>query len=175
MGNAILWIIVGIIAIVGGIFALLNPFAATLAATAIAAWVFIFVGVIQVFAAFREEGTGAKIWMILMGVLAVVLGVWILGRPLAGVIALTTVVAVMFLIFGIIKVVMAFSLEDRSFFWLILISGAVSVILAVMIFSNFPYSATVVLGVLLGVNLISDGASLTAMGISMRRAANEAA
>ncbi len=171
MGKGILWIIIGIISIIGGIIALANPVSATLTATQIAGYVFIFVGVIQFIGAFGEEGMGAKIWNLVLGALAVYLGITILGNPLASVLALTTVVGILFFAGGITKVILAFSLEDRSYFWLIMISGVISVILAVMIFSNFPQSAAVLLGVLLGIELISNGVSLMAMGAAVRRVA----
>ena len=169
MSNWILWLFIGAIAVIGGIFALLNPLVATLAAEQLAGWLFLVVGILQVIAGFREEGWGAKLWVLLLGVLAIVLGVALLGNPLAGILALTTVAAVLFLAGGLTKIVLAFSLEDRSYFWPILLSGAVSVILAIMIFANFPQSAAVLLGVLLGIDLISNGIAVIAMALALRK------
>lgn len=169
MANSILWIVIGLISIVGGFIAILNPVIATFAATTIAAWVFIFVGLFQIIAGFREEGFGAKLWSILLGALAVFLGYSILNNPLAGVLALTTLVGIMFLAAGVAKVFLAFSLEDRTYFWLILLSGVLSAVLAFMIFSNFPYSAATVLGLLLGIDLISNGVSVIAVALASRK------
>ncbi|MFD0982330.1 HdeD family acid-resistance protein [Tropicimonas aquimaris] len=166
MTNRILWIIMALLAIAGGIFALMNPFAASLAATTIAAWMFLIFGVLQVIAGFRVPGAGAKIWTLLMGALAIYLGITILGHPLRGMVTLTMMVGILFLAGGITKIILAFSLEDRRFFWAILLSGVVSVILAVMVFTNFPQSAAVVLGILLGVELLSDGVWSLAMALS---------
>lgn len=169
MGKTILWVVLGIISIVGGIFALASPLVATFVATTIAAWVFIFVGVVQVIGAFSAEGAWAKIGNILLGALAVFLGFSILQNPLAGALALTTLVGILFLAAGVFKLILAFSVEERRAFWLILISGALSVLLAILIFSNFPYSAATMLGILLGVDLISNGVSLIAMSFALRR------
>ncbi|MEM6638161.1 MAG: DUF308 domain-containing protein [Pseudomonadota bacterium] len=166
MTNRVLWFIVGLLSIIGGTFALANPIAATLAATAIAAWMFIIVGVLQIIGGFRQGGVGAKIWTVLLGLLGIFVGVSILQHPLAGMVALTTVVAVTFLVAGLFKVVLSFSLEERRFFWVFLLSGVVSVGLAVMIFSNFPQSAAVMLGILLGIDLISNGVVIVALGLS---------
>ena len=166
MTNRILWGLMAVVAFVGGMFALANPFAASIAATVIAGWMFIIIGAIQVFAGFRADGAGAKTWSILLGVLAIVLGVMILGRPLEGMVALTTVVAAMFLAGGIGKLILSFSLEDKRFFWLILLSGVASVALGIMIFANFPVSAATSLGILLGIELLFDAGSALAMAFS---------
>ncbi|SFD03003.1 HdeD family acid-resistance protein [Tropicimonas isoalkanivorans] len=166
MTNRILWLIMALIALAGGFFALLNPIAASLAATTIAAWMFLLFGVLELIAGFRVSGMGAKIWTILMGVLMIYLGITILGHPLRGMVTLTIMVGILFLAGGITKVILSFSMEDRSYFWAILLSGVVSIILAFMIFSNFPMSALNVLGILLGVELLSNGVWALAMAFS---------
>ncbi len=74
--------------------------------------------------------------------------------------------AILFLFGGMAKIVLSFALEDRRFFWAVLISGIVSITLAVIIFMNWPVSAISALGILLGVELISDGISSLAMAFS---------
>ena len=61
------------------------------------------------------------------------------------------------MIVGIVRLVLAFSDELRPFRLIMVISGALSIILAMMIFFNFPHSAAVVLGVYLAIELISNG------------------
>lgn len=163
MGGRILWIIIGVLAILAGILALANPLAASLTAEQIAGWSFLFIGLLQFFAAFRREGWGPRIWAILVGLAFVVLGILLLGNPLAGMVSLTLMVASMFLVTGIFKLVMAFSIQGTNGFWLVLLSGAVSVLLAIMIFGNFPASAASILGILLAVELISSGVSMIAL------------
>lgn len=170
MGSRVLWIVVGIISVLAGIFALANPLAATLTAEMLAGWGFLIVGVLQVVFAFRDIGWGARIWAILIGLAFVLTGISLLGNPLAGIISLTVMVAVMFLIVGAAKIILSFSLPRGAGFWLLLVSGALSVVLAVMIFANFPQSAAVILGVLLAIELISNGVAMITLG-SMRREA----
>ncbi|WP_157973592.1 HdeD family acid-resistance protein [Tropicimonas sp. IMCC34043] len=166
MGNRILWLLLAVLFIAGGMFALMNPFAASLAATVIAGWVFIFSGVVEVFAGFRAKGAGAKIWTVLLGLLAIVLGIMILGNPLGGMVALTTIIAIMFLAGGVAKIIMSFTMEDRRFLWLFLISGAASAVLGFIILTNFPLSAATSLGLLLGIELLFDGAAALGMAFS---------
>lgn len=166
MVSRMFWILVGVLSVAGGLFCLLNPIPATMAATSIAAWVLLAVGILQALGSFRQEGFGSKVGSFLLGVLAIFLGYSIFQNPLAGVLALTTVVAIALLIGGGAKIFLAFSVDDRSFFWVFLLAGVVSIVLAVMILSNFPRSAVAVLGILLGVELLSNGASLLAFGFS---------
>ncbi|MDO5632811.1 MAG: DUF308 domain-containing protein [Paracoccus sp. (in: a-proteobacteria)] len=161
--NRTLWIILGVISIIAGVLALANPLAATLTAEQLAGWTFLFVGILGAVLAFRAEGWGGRIWAVLVGVAAILLGVALLANPLHGIIALTAVVAAMFLVGGIFRIVLSFSLRGTGAFWLVLFSGAVSVLLAIMIFANFPVSALSVLGILLAVELISSGVSMIAL------------
>lgn len=168
MTNWILWLIIGLIVLVGGIAALLNPFPATVAALTIAAWVFIIGGILQLLAVFQIEGWGHRIWAILLGIAFLWLGISLLSNPLAGILSLTIVAAIMFLVSGVAKLFLAFSARGSGYFWAILLSGAISVVLALMIFSNFPQSAAVVLGVLLAVELVTTGATLVAFAFFLR-------
>lgn len=169
MAGKVLWIIVGCLSVLAGIFALANPLAATLTAEQVAGWGFLIIGILQIFAVFRQVSWGGRIWVLLVGLLMVLLGINLLAKPLAGVMALTLTVAAMFLVEGIFKVVLSFSLRQTPAFWMVLLSGALSVILAVMIFSNFPASAASILGILLAVELISNGITIIAIS-SVREA-----
>ncbi len=155
-----LWLIVGIISIIGGVFALFNPFSATLAAEQLAGWFFLFVGVLQMFAIARAHSNGGKILAAVGGLIGILLGIELLREPLKGILTLTIVVAILFLLTGIIRTAIAFGLRRTAAFFPILLSGIISIVLAIMIFSGYPESAAFILGVLLAVELISNGISL---------------
>lgn len=155
----------GALAVFGGIIALLNPLAATLAATKLAALMFILVGAITLFAAGGNISWGHRLWTVLLGILTIVLGVSILGNPLEGVLTLTLIVAVLFLVEGLIKIVLSFGARGTPYFWMLLLTGVVSLVLAVMILSNFPESAVAILGILLAVDLLSTGVSMMALSL----------
>ena len=167
--NWIIMMIAGVLSVIAGFVALANPFGASLVATTIAGWSFVFLGFLQVFAAFRAEGWGGKIWGLLLGLVAVVLGVNILGEPLSSMITLTFVVGIMFVMSGVFKVIFGFNIEDNNTKWAVVLSGAISLLLGAMVLSNFPASAASILGILLAVELLSNGASMIAMSIVVKR------
>ncbi|RJE84880.1 HdeD family acid-resistance protein [Paracoccus onubensis] len=162
----IFWAILGGLSIIAGGLALANPLAATLTAERLAGWSFLFIGILEMIAMFRQQSWRGRIWAILAGLALAILGIMLLTRPLAGILSLTFIVAILFLTVGMVKIAMAFALGRSTAFWMILLSGALSVILAVMIFVNFPASAATILGVLLAVELISNGISLIALSIA---------
>lgn len=155
-----LWLVVGIISILGGIFAFFNPLSATFAAEQLAGFTFLLVGILQFIALFRAHSTTGKVLAAIGGVLGVLIGIELLQNPLQGILTLTMVVAILFMATGIVRVVVAFGLRKTVAFIPLLISGLISIALAVMIFSGYPQSATYMLGVLLAVELISNGISL---------------
>ncbi|AUH33808.1 HdeD family acid-resistance protein [Paracoccus tegillarcae] len=169
MGSKVLWIIIGVLSIIAGIFALANPLAATLTATLIAGWGFLIVGVLQIVAVFQAEGWGGRIWAGVLAAAFILVGIQLLGNPLEGTISLTVAVGILFMITGIARIIMSFSLQRGGGFWLVLLSGVLAVILSLMIFSNFPQSAAVMLGVMLAVELISNGVAMIVLGSTARK------
>ena len=138
MKHWFLLLIAGIMAVAGGILALFNPIAATLTATTIVAWLFLIMGALQIVAAFGDMGTGSRIWTAALGALAIFIGVWILSNPIAGTLALTWTIGLLFLVEGVVKLVLAFATRGTPYFWVLLLSGAISVLLGGMILGRLP-------------------------------------
>jgi len=165
-----IWMAVfAVISLVGGVLALLNPFAATLAATLMAGWAFAFLGALQVIQSFQVQGWGGFLWALLLGILTLIVGISLIFNPLEGMVSLTLLVAVLFLATGAVKIMYAFSLRPVAGWGWVLFSGIVSLVLGVMILANFPWSAVSVLGILLGVELISNGVLFLFVALGLRR------
>src|SRR6056297_3426065 len=91
----------GIIMLLGGGLAFLNPFIASLTVEAIAGAAFLVAGAVQAWMAFSdasEDGT-ARLLNGLLGAALIVLAVLLLANPLAGLVTLTVTVAALFLAF----------------------------------------------------------------------------
>lgn len=161
--------IAGAVLVVGGVVAFLNPLAATFTAEQIAGWFFLLAGALQVVAGARQKARPGRWAAILLGILGVIVGLSLLLRPFEGIISLTLLIAVFFLMSGGAKVALSFSLRKHPSFWLMLLSGAVSVLLGGMIIAGFPASATIVLGTLLAIDLLTSGVALFALGLTLRQ------
>ncbi|MGX9351212.1 HdeD family acid-resistance protein [Shimia sp. W99] len=165
MSNWIIMMLVGILSLVAGIVALLNPFGASVVATLITGWSFFILGFLQLIAGLRAEGAGNKVLGALLGLIALFIGINLVAEPLRGMITLTMIAGIMFLASGIFKAWFGFANTQGSLRGAMMISGLVSIVLGVMVLSNFPQSAAVVLGVLLGIELLSNGISAIALAM----------
>lgn len=157
-----------VISLIGGVLALLNPLAATLTATLMAGWAFAFLGALQVIQSFQIKGWGGFIWALLFGLLTLAVGLSLIFDPLAGMISLTILVAVLFLVTGIVKIMLSFSLRPLTGWGWVLLSGIVSLVLGIMILADILSAATQVLGILLGIELISNGVLFLFTAIGLR-------
>lgn len=164
-----LWLLVGILSIVAGIVALANPFAATVTAELLAGYMFIAIGILTFLSAFQDQGWGARIWALLLGVLITVFGFNLVTNPLEGIVQLTLIVAILMFVIGVFRIVIAFTPMAAGARGVLLIAGALSLVLSVMIFSNFPWSSGVVLGAFLAIELISNGVSLIFLALDRRK------
>ncbi|MFC6486791.1 HdeD family acid-resistance protein [Nitratireductor sp. GCM10026969] len=163
--------LLGAISLIGGVLALANPFAATMTAALLAAWAFTLFGALQIIQAFRLRGNWSVfLWSLLLGALTLAIGLSLLFRPMEGIISLTVLVAIIFIVLGAVKTMYAFTLRPLSGWGWVLASGILSVILGAMILAEMPWSASAVLGILLAVELLSNGIFLVLIALGLRSA-----
>lgn len=160
------WTIGGVLALIAGTLALIYPVVSSFAAEIFVAWAFIVLGVFTIFTAFNLSGTGEKVVNIIFGVLVIWLGFAMLANPLAGVMSLTIAVAATLFVMGLVKFFMSFRLWGNNSFWLVMLSAVMSIALGVMIMMDYPATASYILGMFLGIELIFDGVALIGLGMA---------
>lgn len=168
MQNWFLWLLVGIASVIGGILALSHPFIATLAAEQLAGWSFTVIGILTLVTAFQDKGWGARIWALLLGALFTLAGFYLVTNPLAGAVQLTFIVATVLFVMGVFRLIIAATPMAAGSRLILALSGVISLVLAVMILTNFPWSSGGVLGIFLAVELISNGVSLIFVALERR-------
>jgi uncharacterized membrane protein HdeD (DUF308 family) len=114
-------------------------------------------------------------WITLVcGVVSIVTGVAMLVLPQPGVAALALFLAIMLLLEAAAKLAaVAVVRRDLPWGWL-LVDGLVTAALGIVLFTSPPREKGMLLGILIGINLLSTAATLLAAGWSLRRAAAEA-
>ncbi len=165
---SILW---GVLLIVFGMFAVASPFIAAVAVNVAVAWLIILAGVVHLMLAFHAHRAGRLIWKLLVGLAYVLFSVYLILHPVLGVASLTLVLAVLFLIEGILDVILFFSMRTmRGAFW-VLVDGIVTLLLGLMIYVQWPSSSVWAIGVLVGVSMIISGVTQVMLSLAVRNVA----
>ena len=166
------FIFYGALMVALGLFAIVAPGVATLAATLTVGWLLLFGGAFGLFAVISGGMTAPAFWWNLLTTIVYFLaGLSVLTRPMAGVITLTIILAAYLLAGGVMRIVMAFGYRSQipgAWFWL-LFSGIVDLVLAFIIMSGLPGTAEWVIGLLVGINLLMMGFSIVMIALAVRR------
>lgn len=151
-----------------GCFAIAAPFYFTMALDYIYGAVFVVGGLIQLVRSVKTRGIKGGMPSLFWSILTIVAGCIMLVNPMAGIMALTIILAFYFILEGLFKCAIYSHLSkmDKSF-WLI-VSAIISIALGMMILLSLPTAAFWVLGLFIGIDLIFMGCLL--MGFSRRLA-----
>ncbi|HEX4078710.1 MAG TPA: HdeD family acid-resistance protein [Rhizomicrobium sp.] len=150
-----LWL--GVAMVLVGIAAIVFPILSSLVAAIFVGWVFLISGGFLFVGSFSIHGTGPFFGALLLSLLSIAAGVFLLWNPLAGEVALTLLVGLLMMFQGAFEIFFAFEMRPHTGWVGMLISGLMSAVLAILIVAWWPGVSLIVLGILLGVNLLSSG------------------
>ena len=164
----------GILLMVFGLLAVAMPNTATLAVEIFVGWLFFIAGIFRAVSVWHARQMPGFGWSMLSGLLAVLLGLILIARPLAGVLTLTMVLIAFFILEGITAIVVAVQHREhlRSWGW-VLFSGIVDLLLAYLIWAGWPSSADWAIGLLVGINMLFFGLSLVMTSLAARMMGNQ--
>jgi uncharacterized membrane protein HdeD (DUF308 family) len=156
-----LWYLVqGGLMILAGILALVYPVASSFAAVFLLGWVLIVSGIVQGISLFDARNV-PHFWLQLVSVvLSVIVGVLLIRHRGEGLLALTLLLLVYFMVEGISKVIFSLTIRPFANWGWVLASGIVTILIAFYLWASLPVTAIWLLGVLLGIQLICEGAAL---------------
>lgn len=160
---------VGVLSVLAGILALVFPLPASLTVNAFVGASLLAVGVLGAWGAMTAAEGSDRLWGVLLGIATLVLGALLLFNPVEGLQTLTLLLGIGFLASGLFKLILGWQQPLAQWKWAVILSGAVSIVLALMIFTGMPQAAIVVPGILLAVELLSYGWGLIFLGLAWRR------
>ncbi len=159
----------GILLIIGGTLAIIYDVAATMLSVLFFGWILIVVGAIEAVQSFWQPKWGGFFLHLIVGILGVVVGYHLVSSPVAGAVVLTLVMAVYFLVIGVVRVVTALSMRFPNWGWVFL-SGVVTFILGILIKKQWPYSGLFIIGLFIGIDLIFSGWSYVMLALAAKKA-----
>jgi len=102
-------------------------------------------------------------------VLYAALGAYMLTHPVAGLASLTLAIAAALAVAGVFEAVIAFQVRPMPGSGWLLFDGILTIVLAAIIASSWPASATWAVGVLVGIAMMSGGFARLMVSIAVRR------
>ena len=158
----------GVVLVVLGTIALGSSMLFTLASMVFIGWLMIMAGVLQTAHAFTFKAWGGFFIDLLTGIFYSVVGFMIVGHPGAIAVALTLMIALLLIIGGIFRIVVAIAVRFPNSIWL-LIHGAINVLLGTAILQEWPSSGLWIIGLFMGIDMIFNGWSLIMLGVAAKR------
>ncbi|BAQ15974.1 HdeD family acid-resistance protein [Methyloceanibacter caenitepidi] len=166
-----LWYLIqGVLLVVAGVLAIISPVIASVAIVSLLGWVLIISGVLQAVGLIGATNVPHFWLQLISAVLAVLIGVLLLRSPESGLLVMTMLLIVYFMVEGIAKVIFALTIRPFPNWGWVLASGLVGIVLAFILWANMPLTASWVLGLMLGILLVSEGSALTYLAWQVHKA-----
>lgn len=166
-----LWYLIqGVLLVVAGVLALVYPFIASVTVVFLLAWILIASGVLQGIGLIGASNVPHYWLQLISAVLAILIGVILLSSPDSGLLIMTVLLIVYFMVEGIAKVIFALTIRPFPHWGWVLGSGLVGILLALILWANMPLTSDWLLGLMLGILLVCEGAALTYLAWQVRTA-----
>ncbi len=161
LGMGILLVVLGMIAIGASVLA-------TLATMVFVGCLMLVGGILQTIHAIAMRGWSGFYIDLLAGVLYAVVGFVIVAHPGATAVALTLMIAVLLILGGTFRILIAFAVSYQNRIWLIL-HGVVNLLLGFVIWHDWPVSGLWVIGLFIGIDMLFNGWSLIMLWLAAKK------
>jgi uncharacterized membrane protein HdeD (DUF308 family) len=158
----------GILLIVLGVAATMFALEATIATVTINGVVFLIAGAAEIGIGMHAQGWGRFFLWVLGGILYLFVGLICIFNPIFASVALTLMLGAGLIAAGLVRAYLAFQLPPDHPRGLVLLAAAVTFLLGLIIIIHWPASSLWVLGTLLGVDLLFNGAGWVNFGLGLR-------
>ena len=163
------YLVEGVLLVVAGVLAVVFPMVSSAAVVVLLGWLLIISGVLQGISLIGA-GLVPHFWLQLISViLAVLIGFLFLRDPAQGMLTISLLLIVFFMIEGFSKVVLSLTIRPFPNWGGLLASGVVGILLASVLWANLPVTAVWLIGLLLGIELISVGAAMAYLAWNVHR------
>jgi uncharacterized membrane protein HdeD (DUF308 family) len=162
------FLVLGIILIIVGSLAIIYDVTATLISVFAFGWLLMFMGAFEALTSLWQPKWSGLFLQLTVGILAAVVGFHFLTSPAAGALILTFLVAVYFMVIGILQIVTALTMRFPGWGW-VAFSGLVTFILGVFIKQQWPVSGLWVIGLFIGIDMVFRGWSYVMLFLAARK------
>ncbi|MFI7064840.1 HdeD family acid-resistance protein [Kribbella sp. NPDC050124] len=158
----------GAIGVVFGILAIVWPIETAIALALLWGFWALMDGIGSLIQAFRPESKGGRVWLVLLGVIALVAAFFAIFSPGVAAVTLTWILGIWLIVRGLFELFGAFSSNHVMPRWLLVLNAALSILIGILFVAN-PGAAAVGIAVFLGCVALLWGVVLIVAGLSVRR------
>lgn len=162
------FVALGIGMILAGGFALGDTVLVTLVSVVFIGATVVVAGAVQILHAFAIKRWGALLFALLCGALYVAAGILIMREPVQGSIVITIFLLAALSVAGILRIVMSLRHREIKGWWLLLLTGVISIGLAVLLYLSLPWSSLWLLGTIIAIELVFHGVAWIRLGFALR-------
>lgn len=158
------YMVQGILFLVAGVLALLLPNITVIGVELLLGALLIISGAYQIY----QGSVDHSGWLLFSGLLSAAVGVAMLLLPMAGAIALATLIAIFLLLEGLLEIILSINMRFSSSWGWLMASGVLSLLLGALLLFGWPEQTVFLAGIILGVNFLFYGAAILAVVASTR-------
>jgi uncharacterized membrane protein HdeD (DUF308 family) len=162
-------IITGILLAIAGFLAIIHPVAGSLAFVIFLGALFISVGIVQAWITFKahQKSLGAWFKVLMLLITGILLLIW----PVSGIAAVAILFAAYFFVDSFASFQMALDLKPLKGWWMAILNGILSFVLGIIMIIGWPFSAPLMVGIVVGVSFLMDGFVLIFLGFLGKKGA----
>ncbi len=163
------WLLaLGILEVLAGVASLSYPFLTTAIATQVFGLLLLIGAGVQLASGIWAHQWGGFFLHLISGLLYFFLGVLFLRHPVGAAAISTLVLAMFFICGGVVRLVVGFTQRYAAWGWTVL-SGAISLLLGLMIWQQWPSDTVWVIGTFVGIDLIFHGWTWIMLALAVRQ------
>lgn len=167
--NHIWFLILGIMLVIGGFFALTYSFITTIIAMYFLGGFLIATGLVQLFHSFYAKQTAALfVLSILWSVIYLVAGICVLVVPLASAFYLALLLAMLLIVFGVSRLFYSYKLRKMVGSQWLYLTAFLNILFGIIIISAWPVSG-LIFGIMIGIDLLMQGISFIMVYLTIRK------
>jgi uncharacterized membrane protein HdeD (DUF308 family) len=168
------WIMAGgLLMVILGIVGLSMEFTMTVVSVLYLGIMMVMGGAMILISAFQAEGWKSKLWHLLIGLLYIAAGVVMIMEPQGSAVWFTLFIAAYLFVVGILRIITSFQMRGASGWGWTLLAGISALILAFMIYAEWPYSGLWAIGLFVSIDLLMQGISLISIAWAAKQAGKE--
>jgi len=169
IGGAVRWFGIGLV-ILGGL-SIWSPQISGITVSVIVGVLLIIGGVLRTAFSWMSPGWGSLLLRVAVGILTIVAGGYMIAQPEVGAQALALVLMIYLFADGITSLIFALRLPPAAGGAWVSLGAIASIVIGVLMWTQWPLSGELAVGILIGIKLILDGVTLIGVGSVAKAAA----